>query len=203
MNNIEKVSISEIRLSPKNPRIIKDEKFHKLVKSIQEFPEMLEIRPIVVDEEGFVLGGNMRFKACKEAGLKEVFIIRANELTDEQKKQFVIKDNASFGDWDWEVLQAEWDLSEISDWGVDVFQFPKEIDYSVLDDDDDDDDDDSRNKLQNKTDNITKALCVPFGKEHYEEAAVALKKLIKKDVEVGEIVKTALQDFLKKIEANV
>jgi hypothetical protein len=170
MRNIEKVNISSVRLSPTNPRIIKDDKFHKLVRSIQEFPEMLEIRPIVVDEEGFVLGGNMRFKACKEAGLKEVYIIRANDLTEEQKKEFVIKDNASFGDWDWEVLQSEWDLDLVGDWGVDVFEIPTELDYSLLDDEDDDDGE-SSNKLQEKTDNIKRALCIPFDKGSYDESA--------------------------------
>jgi ParB-like chromosome segregation protein Spo0J len=196
MRNIEKVSIKEVRLSPTNPRIIKDDKFHKLVRSIQEFPEMLEIRPIVVDEEGFVLGGNMRFKACKEAGLKEVYIIRANDLTEEQRKEFVIKDNASFGDWDWEVLQSEWDLDLVGDWGVDVFEIPTELDYSLLDDEDDDDDEAS-SKLQEKTDNIKRALCIPFDKSCYDESAKILKELIKDEsINIG----THLLETLKKLK---
>lgn len=196
MRNIEKVSIKEVRLSPTNPRIIKDDKFHKLVRSIQEFPEMLEIRPIVVDEEGFVLGGNMRFKACKEAGLKEVYIIRANDLTEEQRKEFVIKDNASFGDWDWEVLQSEWDLDLVGDWGVDVFEIPTELDYSLLDDEDDDDGEAS-SKLQEKTDNIKRALCIPFDKASYDDAAKILKELIKDEsINIG----AHLLETLKKLK---
>lgn len=101
---IEKVKISEIKTNPSNPRIIKDHKFKKLVKSIQDFPEMLEIRPIVVDENMIVLGGNMRLKACKDAGLSEVYIIRTTQLTDTQKKDFILKDNNSFGEWNLEEL---------------------------------------------------------------------------------------------------
>jgi hypothetical protein len=198
MRNIEKVNISSVRLSPTNPRVIKDDKFHKLVRSIQEFPEMLEIRPIVVDEEGFVLGGNMRFKACKEAGLKEVYIIRANDLTEEQKKEFVIKDNASFGDWDWEVLQSEWDLDLVGDWGVDVFEIPTELDYSLLDDEDDDDGE-SSNKLQEKTDNIKRALCIPFDKGSYDESAKILKELIKDEtINVGAHILETLKNLKNK-----
>jgi hypothetical protein len=116
----EKVKITEINGNKSNPRIIKDDKFKKLVQSIKDFPQMLEIRPIVVDEENVVLGGNMRLKACIEAGLKEVFIIRANELTDEQKQEFIIKDNVGFGEWDWNQLANEWDTDKLEDWGLDL-----------------------------------------------------------------------------------
>ena len=95
-----KEKISKIKLNPNNPRLIKDDKYKKLVQSIKDFPEMLEIRPIVVNNDMIVLGGNMRLKACKEAGLKEVPIVRANELTEDQQREFIIKDNGSFGDWD-------------------------------------------------------------------------------------------------------
>ena len=105
---IEKIKIEDIKSNPNNPRVIKDDKYKKLVKSIKEFPEMLEIRPIVVDEDGIVLGGNMRLKACKEAGLKEVHIIKASELTEDQKKEFILKDNQSFGEWDTKLLST-WD----------------------------------------------------------------------------------------------
>jgi len=116
----EKVKITEINGNKSNPRIIKDDKFKKLVQSIKDFPQMLEIRPIVVDEENVVLGGNMRLKACKEAGLKEVFIIRANDLTEEQKQEFIIKDNVGFGEWDWDQLANEWDTDKLEDWGLDL-----------------------------------------------------------------------------------
>jgi len=116
----QKVKLSEVKLNPNNPRLIKDEKFEKLVKSIKEFPQMLEIRPIVVNTDMVILGGNMRFKACKEAGLKEVPIIVADNLTEEQQREFLIKDNTSGGEWDFEMLSNEWDVEQLEDWGLDV-----------------------------------------------------------------------------------
>jgi ParB-like chromosome segregation protein Spo0J len=115
-----KVKISEVKANPNNPRIIKDDKFAKLVQSVKDFPEMLEIRPIVVNADMVVLGGNMRFKACKEAGLKEVPIIVAEKLTDEQQKEFIIKDNVSGGEWDWDMLANEWEVEQLQDWGLDL-----------------------------------------------------------------------------------
>ena len=114
------VKITEIKSNPNNPRIIKDDKFKKLVKSIQEFPQMLKLRPIVVNKDMVVLGGNMRLKACKEAGLKEVHILKADELTDEQQKEFIVKDNVGFGEWDWDMLANEWDTDKLEDWGLDL-----------------------------------------------------------------------------------
>ena len=117
---VDKVKISEVKTNPKNPRLIKDDKFRKLVKSIEEFPQMLELRPIVVDENNIVLGGNMRLKACKEAGLKEVFIVRAENLTELQKDEFIVKDNVGFGEWDWDMLANEWDTEKLDEWGLDL-----------------------------------------------------------------------------------
>jgi len=116
-------AIGTIIPNPTNPRIIKDDKFKKLVKSIQEFPQMLELRPIVVDSNMVVLGGNMRLKACIASGLKEVPIIVADQLTDEQKGEFIIKDNVGFGEWDWDLLANEWDVEALTDWGLDVGGF--------------------------------------------------------------------------------
>lgn len=114
------VNIEEVKPNPDNPRTIKDGKFKKLVKSIQEFPEMLKIRPIVVNGEMITLGGNMRLKACKEAGLKQVWIVKADKLTPEQEKEFVIKDNSGYGEWDWEALKSDWDFTLLTDWGIDI-----------------------------------------------------------------------------------
>jgi hypothetical protein len=114
------VKISDIKSNPNNPRLIKDDKFKKLVKSIQEFPQMLEIRPIVVNQDMIVLGGNMRLKACKEAGLKEIPIIYADDLTEEQQRQFIIKDNVGFGEWDWEMIANECDAEQLDEWGLDL-----------------------------------------------------------------------------------
>ena len=117
---IQKAKLSEIKANPNNPRLIKDDKFKKLVKSIKEFPEMLDIRPIVVNSDMVILGGNMRFKACKEAGLKEVPIIVADNLTEEQQREFLIKDNTSGGEWDYEMLANEWDVEQLEEWGLDI-----------------------------------------------------------------------------------
>lgn len=116
----ESVRIQEVKTNPNNPRIIKDDKFKKLVRSIKEFPEMLKLRPIVVDENNIVLGGNMRLRACKEAGLKEVHIIKADQLTEKQQREFIIKDNVGFGEWDWDDLANEWDVDELENWGLDL-----------------------------------------------------------------------------------
>jgi DNA modification methylase len=123
----ELVSIKLVKSNPNNPRIIKDDKFKKLVASIQEFPKMLEIRPIVVNDDMIVLGGNMRLKACIHAGLKEVPIIKVSDLTEQEQKQFIIKDNVSGGEWDWSMLANEWDAEELDAWGLDVPDFGKEL----------------------------------------------------------------------------
>lgn len=118
--NIQEVKISAIKSNPNNPRIIKDDKFAKLVQSIRDFPEMLRLRPIVVNDDMIVLGGNMRLKACKEAGLKAVPIIKASDLNEDQQREFIIKDNVGFGEWDWEMLANEWDDAKLADWGLDL-----------------------------------------------------------------------------------
>lgn len=115
-----KVKIDKVKENNDNPRFIKDHKFRKLVQSIKDFPEMLEKRPIVVDEDYIVLGGNMRLKACKEAGLDEIHINIAKGWTDDQKKEFIIKDNSSFGEWDWDILANEWDMDKLDRWGLDL-----------------------------------------------------------------------------------
>jgi ParB-like chromosome segregation protein Spo0J len=120
--NVLKVKINEVKTNPKNPRLIKDDKFKKLVKSINDFPQMLELRPIVVDENNIVLGGNMRLKACKEAGLKEIYIVKAENLTELQKDEFIVKDNVGFGEWDWDMLANEWESELLDEWGLDVWQ---------------------------------------------------------------------------------
>ena len=126
---VAKVKINSIKTNPRNPRLIKDDKFKKLVNSIKEFPQMLELRPIVVDENNIILGGNMRHKACIEAGLKEVFIVQAKDLTEEQKDEFIVKDNLGFGEWDWDILANEWDTDKLEDWGLDL---PLDVSVEVL-----------------------------------------------------------------------
>ena len=129
---MQRAAIGTIIPNPANPRIIKDDKFKKLVKSIQEFPQMLELRPIVVDGNMVVLGGNMRLKACIAAGLKEVPIIVADQLTDAQKGEFIIKDNVGFGEWDWDLLANEWEPDALIDWGLDLPILMDEPSYDEL-----------------------------------------------------------------------
>jgi hypothetical protein len=133
--NAQEVKISTIKSNPSNPRLIKDEKFAKLVQSIREFPEMLRLRPIVVNDDMVVLGGNMRLKACKEAGLKVVPIINASDLTEDQQRQFIIKDNVGYGEWDWEMLANEWDADKLGEWGLDVPKWTDGHDINTMPED--------------------------------------------------------------------
>jgi hypothetical protein len=118
---VEVVDIDLVKLNKDNPRKIKKDKMATLVKSILDFPQMLNIRPIVVDENMVVLGGNMRLQACKKAGLTEVPIIKFKDLTKEQKQEFIVKDNVGYGEWDWEILENNdnWDLEKLNEWGLD------------------------------------------------------------------------------------
>jgi len=118
----EKIKIKDIKLNPNNPRLIKDAKFKNLVQSIKDFPEMLKIRPIVVNQDMIILGGNMRYKACVEAGIKEIPTI-ITDLTEEQQREFLIKDNTSGGEWDWDILANEWNNEQLESWGLEVIGF--------------------------------------------------------------------------------
>lgn len=126
---IEEINLNSIKANPSNPRTIRDEKFEKLVQSIKDFPEMLKIRPLVVNDDMIVLGGNMRLKACKEAGLKKIPVIKASELTSEQQKEFIIKDNVGYGDWDWSLIATEFPEAEA--WGLDVPNFLNQEDIDL------------------------------------------------------------------------
>jgi site-specific DNA-methyltransferase (adenine-specific) len=131
--------LSEIHTNPNNPRLIKDERFKKLVKSISEFPKMMELRPIIIDSEGTILGGNMRFKALCELKYKDIpdeWVKRADELTDEEKRRFIIEDNIGFGEWDWDTLANEWNQDELIEWGLEIPNFDNtpeaiEDDYEI------------------------------------------------------------------------
>jgi ParB-like chromosome segregation protein Spo0J len=132
---------------------------------------MLEIRPIVVNDDMIVLGGNMRLKACLEAGLKEIPIIKASNLTEEQQKEFIIKDNVAFGFWDWDNLANEWDDDKLENWGIDLpnFETAKELDYSILDEVD------ITEQLDDMAGSVRKAIQIEFEPEHYEEAQELVK----------------------------
>jgi hypothetical protein len=166
---VETIDIYQVKSNPNNPRVIKDDKFEKLVRSIKEFPKMLEIRPIVVNDDMIVLGGNMRLKACKAAGLTHVPIIKASDLTEDEQRQFIIKDNVSGGEWDWDMLANEWDVEELQEWGLDVWQQTPDVDYSILDDED------VESQLSEMTSGVKKAIQIEFEAEHYEDAYELVK----------------------------
>jgi len=189
----ELIKLSSIKSNPNNPRVIKDDKFKKLVQSIQDFPKMLEIRPIVVNDDNIILGGNMRLKACKEAGLKEVPVIKASDLTEEEQRQFIIKDNIGYGEWDWDMLANEWENEELNDWGLDVWQPEEEVDYSILEEEEIDD------QLQNMADGVKKAIQIEFEPEHYDEAYEIVKFWRNQDAYVGKMI----LDFLKAEKENL
>jgi ParB-like chromosome segregation protein Spo0J len=183
----ETVKISEVKSNPNNPRIIKDDKFKKLVESVKTFPEMLNIRPIVVNSDMVVLGGNMRLRACKEAGLKEIPIIKADTLTPEQQSEFIIKDNVSGGEWDWDMLANEWNAEELDAWGLDVPRFAEEPDYSILDGED------TAQQLEDMANGVKKAIQIEFEAEHYDEAY----QLVKYWRDSGGYVGGMIMEYLK------
>ncbi len=148
----ELVNIASIKENEENPRYIRDPKFKKLVKSIKEFPEMLEKRPIVVDENMVVLGGNMRLQASKAAGLFEVWIDKAIGWSEQQKREFIIKDNVGFGEWDWDILANDWDSNQLIEWGMDLPEFETD-DLNEVDNKDISDDIDSLFRIEIELEN--------------------------------------------------
>ena len=184
-----KLKINKIQSNVSNPRIIKDNKFKKLVQSIKDFPEMLELRPIVIDENNIILGGNMRYKACIEAGLKEVPVKIAKGLTVEQKQEFIIKDNVGFGEWEWDMLANNWDNVKLGEWGMDIWQPEKEVDYSVLEDID------LGNTLEEKQEGVMRGIVIEFDTKIYDEASSLIKKARDEGKDVGLIVLEAFKNL--------
>lgn len=176
---------SQIRPNPNNPRIIRDEKFRQLVKSLRSFPEMLQARPIVVDPENMVLGGNMRLKACIEAGIKEVPVYVAT-WEEAKQKQFIIKDNVGYGEWDWDMLANEWDATELAEWGLDVWQPEAEVDLSLLDDMDDP-------MAEDLADGVRRAVCIDFNLDEHAEAATIVQRVRNEGKDIGKLVLSYLK----------
>jgi hypothetical protein len=174
---VQKIKISKITQNTNNPRVIKDNKFKKLVKSIQEFPEMLRVRPIVVDEKNVVLGGNMRLRACKEAGLNEVWIEKIENFTEEQKREFIVKDNVGFGEWEWDMLANQWDNTLLNEWGLDVWN-GDEVNI-----------DDIYQEHQEENKELLNKIILEFNEEEYN----LVKQRIEKDGRSASVIfKTAL-----------
>jgi ParB-like chromosome segregation protein Spo0J len=173
---IKKVNISQIKENKNNPRVIKGYKFEKLVKSIKDFPEMMQLRPIIVNDKNIILGGNMRYKASVEAGLKDIYIVQAKDLTKKQQEEFIIKDNSSFGEWDWDILANEWEIKELSDWGLDLpkiyFDEDKEpeIDKDIFD-----------HELDTYINAKIKQITLYFNADDYEKAIKDLQTIREKE----------------------
>jgi hypothetical protein len=126
------MKLKDIKPNPNNPRVLRDEKFAKLKQSIQEFPKMLSLRPIVIDENNVVLGGNMRLRALQDLGYTDIddtCVKYAKDLTEEEKQRFIISDNVAFGEWDWDTLANDWEADQLSDWGLDIPQFDSPEDF--------------------------------------------------------------------------
>ena len=187
---IEKVSISSIKENDANPRVINKHKFQKLVNSVKDFPEMLPLRPIVVNKDNVILGGNMRYKACKELGMKEVYIIQAENLDDKQAEQFIIKDNVGFGEWDWDILANAFDNVELKEWGLDVWQPEEEVDYSVLEELD------LNETIEDKEAGVKRAIMIEFNPKHYDQANELITQARKDGKDVGLIVLNAFKNGL-------
>jgi hypothetical protein len=188
--------ITKLKGNPSNPRVLRDDKFLKLKASIEAFPDMLQKRPIVAvtDKDGklMVLGGNMRLKACADLGMKEVPVILADEWTEEQRREFIIKDNVGFGEWDWDQLANEWKAEDLNSWGLDVPSFATPPDYSILDDED------VQGQLDEMRDGVKKAIQIEFEAEHYEEAY----QLVKHFRDSGGYVGGMIMEFLKAEKAK-
>jgi hypothetical protein len=153
---------------------------------------MLELRPIVVNAEMMVLGGNMRLKACKEAGLTEVPILKAEDLTENQQREFIIKDNVGYGEWDWEQLANEWDSEQLGEWGLVVPHFEPEVDYSILDDD-------LSDKINELSAGVKKAIQIEFEPQDYDEAYDLVKFWRERGAYVGAIIVEHLRSEKSKI----
>jgi hypothetical protein len=191
------IKLTTIKSNPNNPRVIRDEKFKKLVKSIEEFPKMMALRPMVVNEDMVVLGGNMRLKALKELGYKEVpndWVKSAKDLTDDEIRRFIIADNVGFGEHDWEMLANEWNVEELTDWGLDIPNFnAADIDYSILDDENID------SHLDDMADGVKKAIQIEFEAEHYEEASELVKFWREQKLYIGGFLMEKLKDEKAKL----
>lgn len=173
------IDIGKLKPNEDNPRYIKEDKFKILVKSIKDFPQMLDLRPIVVNADYKILGGNMRYKACVEAKLKQVPVIIAENLTAMQENEFIIKDNVSGGDWDWDVLANEWDNVQLQEWGLVLWNNDEEVDIDNMFIDAGDTDKENLNKIVLKYED--------------EDFAIVAEKLREDGRSPEEIFKTALK----------
>lgn len=180
------IKLTQLKLNERNPRFIRDANFEKLKNSIKESPKFLQYRGIIVDDDNVILAGNMRYRALKELGYKEIpdeWVTKASELTEEEKRKFIVIDNVGYGEWDWDILAADYEAEQLSDWGVVVPDWETEADYSLLDGDSE-----VNNKLNDMSDGVKKAIQIEFESEHYNQAAELVKFWRNKGAYVGGMI---------------
>lgn len=172
----EKMKLQDIKPNPNNPRTIKGNQLEKLKKSITEFPEMLELRPLVIDEDNVVIGGNMRLRALTELGIQEVPVTKVVGLTDDQKKEFVIKDNLNYGDWNWDNISADWDMDDIGEWGLDIpeWVFDEDVEPEI-------DADELDEALEKYINGKIKQIVCYFDKAEYESMVRKLEYIMEQE----------------------
>lgn len=175
----EIIDINKIKKNPDNPRLIKDSQYQTLIRSIKEFPEMLKLRPLVLDESNTILGGNMRYEACRELGIKEIPVIYAKGLTDKQKKEFIIKDNLSYGEWDYAMLANDWDYHELDTWGLTLPNFDIPNEDELLHNEEVD------KILEDSNNETRKSLLIEFNLEDYEKAKNIIENIRNKNPYIG------------------
>jgi len=183
------MKLSQLKSNPNNPRTISDHKLDKLIASIKDFDAMLEARPIIVNKDYVVLGGNMRLLALQKLGYDEIpdTWVKVVEFDSEQELEFIIKDNVGFGEWDWDILANEWDNTQLGEGGLDVWQPEEDVDYSILDEEDVDD------QLKDMANGVMKAIQIEFEPDHYDEAYELVKFWRNQEAYVGKMI----LDFLK------
>ena len=163
------MKLKDIKPNPNNPRVLRDDKFQKLKQSITEFPKMLSLRPMVIDENNVVLGGNMRLRALQELGFTDVedaWIKRSSDLTEDEKKRFIIADNVAFGEWDWDTLANDWDVVDLEAWGLEIPFYDEEV-----------------KDEQSKEEEEFKTLELNFNAWDYKNVVARLKQIDNKSLE--------------------
>ena len=163
------MKLKDIKPNPNNPRVLRDEKFQKLKQSITEFPKMLSLRPMVIDENNVVLGGNMRLRALQELGftdIEETWVKRSSDLTEDEKKRFIIADNVAFGEWDWDTLANDWEVVDLEAWGLEIPFYDEEV-----------------KEEQSKEEDDFKTLELNFNAFDYNNVITRLKQIDSKSLE--------------------
>jgi len=198
IKRFSKYKLNQLKPNPDNPRVIRDSNFQKLVKSIRDFPEMLELREVVVDEDYFILGGNQRYLALKELRIKEVPVVQITGLSSERKKEFIVKDNVNYGVWDWDILGNEYDPEQLKAFGLNVWQ-PQEF----VEDDMEYDFEDESPKVENDMSDIDGSqnvndkppvYVVEFDINDYPAAFELAKEVTDLGGSVGDILVKVLKD---------